>query len=157
MEFGSSDFAQGETQMVEEQIAIEDLPLFRHLDETHKARLVEATSAGSFAAGERLIEQGARVSHLFWLVSGRVRVWTRAGDREVDLATLEEGSFFGEVSVVGDKLATATVEAIEPGAQVLAVERETLRALAAVDDQLRRALEGSTLARARDTLSKVLE
>jgi CRP-like cAMP-binding protein len=86
-----------------------------------------------------------------------VRVWTRAGDREVDLATLEEGSFFGEVSVVGDKLATATVEAIEPGAQVLAVERETLRALAAVDDQLRRALEGSTLARARDTLSKVLE
>ena len=59
-------------------------------------------------------------------------------------------------SLMSGKSATATVEA-QGSAQVLAIEKEAVLRLVEKDEKVRKMLEGLTLARAKDTLGKVLK
>ncbi len=85
-----------------------------------------------------------------------MRVWTKSLEREVDLKTLGKGAYFGEVSLMSGKAATATVEA-QGNATVLAIDKATVLELVERDEKVRKMLEGLTLARAKDTLGKVLK
>jgi CRP/FNR family transcriptional regulator, cyclic AMP receptor protein len=137
---------------------IQQSPLFKHLDSPWQSRLVEASKLASWEAGEAIIEEGSAAPHaLYIVVSGRVRVWTSAEGREVELKTLGAGAYFGEVSLLSGKEATATVEPKGEQVTLVVLERNTLLELIGDDDKVRRMLEGVTLARAKDTIGKVLE
>lgn len=135
---------------------IAESPLFKHLSSEEMQRIVDAASIQDYADGAVIIEEGGTVRHLCVLVDGKVRVWTKSLDREVDLKTLGRGAYFGEVSLMSGKAATATVEAVGP-AQVLQLEKSTILDLVERDEKVRKMLEGLTLARAKDTLGKVLK
>jgi CRP-like cAMP-binding protein len=132
-------------------------PLFKHLDEAWQRRLAEAAEIRGFGGGETIIEEGAQVASLFIVTAGRVRVWTRVDGRDVELKTLSAGAYFGEVSLLSGKAATASVEARTDEVSTLAIGREALLELVEQDDKVRRMLEGVTLARAKDTIGKVLK
>ncbi|MFB6350999.1 MAG: cyclic nucleotide-binding domain-containing protein, partial [Bradymonadaceae bacterium] len=95
--------------------------------------------------------------HLFIILDGRARVWTRSPKREVELKTLRPGAYFGEVSLLSDNVATATVEAQSDELSVVAVDRKVLLQLIEDNEKVREMLEGVTLARAKDTIGKVME
>lgn len=135
---------------------ITESPLFKHLSPEDMQSIVEAASLQEYEDGAAIIEESGTVKSLYVLVDGNVRVWTKSLNREVDLKTLGRGAYFGEVSLMSGKSATATVAA-QGAAQVLAIEKEAVLRLVEKDEKVRKMLEGLTLARAKDTLGKVLK
>lgn len=137
--------------------AIGQSPLFKHLDASWQQRLAQAAGLHTFARGEAIIEEGKDVAELSVVIAGQVRVWTRTGGRTVELKTLSAGAYFGEVSLLSGKSATASVEAKSEVVTTLAIARETLLTLVQEDEKVRRMLQGVTMARAKDTIGKVLK
>lgn len=131
-------------------------PLFKHLSDDDMQSIVDAATLHEYGDGQPIIEESGTVRHLYVLVNGKVRVWTKSLEREVDLKTLGKGAYFGEVSLMSGKAATATVEA-QGEASVLAIDKSAVLDLVERDDKVRKMLEGLTLARAKDTLGKVLK
>lgn len=54
----------------------------------------------TFRDGERIVTEGEHSRDMFVILSGRVRITKRAGEQQVELATLERGDFFGEMSLL---------------------------------------------------------
>lgn len=135
---------------------LRDLPLFKHLSEDWLTRLAQNATLRQFSAGEHLIDEGHMVDELFVIADGNVRVWTQGLGRAVELKTLGAGNYVGEVSLLSGKTATATVEAVD-SLTVVGIGRSTILALVENDSDVRKVLEGVTLARAKDTLGKVLQ
>jgi len=136
---------------------IKQSPLFKHLPDEEIDALVEASTSEQYEAGEVLIEEGGKAKFLYVVTDGDVRVWTTSLDREVELKTLSRGAYFGEVSLMSGKTATATVEALDGPVTVVEIPREAILELVERDEKVRKMLEGVTLARAKDTIGKVLQ
>lgn len=83
-------------------------PIFRALSEAEQEGLAAGFEARAFAAGQRIVLEGHRVDSVHLLLRGTCRVQHQSGQRYPDL---REGDLFGEVSVLTDGPATATVSA----------------------------------------------
>lgn len=142
-------------EIIESTIASSSL--FKHLSDQHKNYLSSNAQVFACAADEVIIAEGTSVAYLYIVYDGVVRVSTNSISREVELKKLGKGAYFGEVSVLSGKNATATVAAMEQGATLVAIKKDALGELIKEDDHVRRVLEGVTLARAKDTISKVLK
>ena len=136
---------------------ISESPLFKHLSEADMKSIIDAASLREYEDGVAIIEEGGAVTALYVLVDGSVRVWTKSLNRDVELKTLGRGAYFGEGSLMSGKSATATVEPQDGSAQVIAIEKAAVLKLVEKDEKVRKMLEGLTLARAKDTLGKVLK
>lgn len=136
--------------------SIQQSPLLRHLPAEKLSSISQSATLHVYDAGAVLIEEGTPTENLFLLVEGLVRVTTVAMGQHVELKDLGPGSYFGEVSALSGKAATATVTAVAP-CRVVRIPRSTVVALVDEDEQVRTVLEGVTLARAKDTLGKVLK
>ena len=130
--------------------------LFAHLNPGQLQRLADHSSVAEFEAGDVVIQEKDEVHALYLVTAGHVDVTTSSMNREVALTQLMPGAFFGEVSLLSGKKATATVRAGIQGTRCILVERDALNELLEEDDTLRQTLEGTTLARAKDTIAKVL-
>lgn len=137
--------------------AIRESSLFRHLDTQKIATLMKGGSLQVYLQGARIIEEDGPVESLYLILSGRIRVWTHGMAGEIELKTLGPGAYFGEVSLLSGKKATATVEVKTGPAQIVALPRQGVLTLMNEDETVRRTLEGVTLARAKDTLGKVMK
>ncbi|MEZ4461194.1 MAG: cyclic nucleotide-binding domain-containing protein [bacterium] len=135
---------------------IRELPLFKPLSEEWLNRLCENATLRQFAVGEHIIDEGKMVDELFVVAAGTVRVWTKGLGKDVELKQLGPGNYVGEVSLLSGKTATATVEAAET-TSIVAIGRTAIISLVESEDSVRKVLEGVTLARAKDTLGKVLQ
>jgi sulfate permease, SulP family len=94
----------------------------------------------SFAAGDRLIEQGRPTEGLFVVTSGRVSVVLAGGDgRSTRLRTLRPGAIVGEVGFLLDAPATTHVDA-ETDGTLAVLTRERLQMIARDDPDLASAL-----------------
>lgn len=142
-------------QIIEE--TIDTSSLFNHLSEQHKRYLAERASLQEYSSGDVIIEEGTPVASLYLVCDGVVRVSTNSMNREVELKKLGAGAYFGEVSLLSGKEATATVEAIQSPTKVVAIQKDAVLELIQADEHVRKVLEGVTLARAKDTISKVLK
>ena len=73
--------------------------------------LVAGSSILSFGAGEAIVRQGDDGRSAYVVCRGRVRVSLDPGDAE--LAVLDPGAYFGEMSLLTGEPRTATVRAID--------------------------------------------
>jgi small-conductance mechanosensitive channel len=80
-----------------------------------------------FCAGEAIVRQGDSGSSMFVVLSGRARVTLDPGGQEV--AVIEPGGFFGEMSMLTGDPRTATVRALD-NVRTLEISAERFRALA---------------------------
>jgi len=62
--------------------------------------------------GEVIFAEGEDTSEMFVIQAGAVRVTKRVGDREIELATLQRGDFFGEMSLLESLPRHATCTAV---------------------------------------------
>lgn len=83
-------------------------PIFRALSEAEQQALAARFEARAFSAGQRIVLEGHRVDSVHLLLRGTCTVKHQSGQRYPDL---REGDLFGEVSVLTDGPATATVSA----------------------------------------------
>lgn len=84
--------------------------LFGLLSVEDRQALVAAAPLRLFGAGETLVRQGEAGHSAFVVVEGRVRVSLDPGD--VELAQLDRGAYFGEMSLLTGDPRTASVRAV---------------------------------------------
>jgi len=90
-------------------------PLFRTLSPAQREALARDFQICTRPAGTLLLEQGKEVDALYLLLRGRCQVTHRHADgSQVPLRTLGEGDMFGEIALMLNLAATATVCAETP-------------------------------------------
>ena len=100
------------------------VPLFSLLTVAQAEVISGAVIKRRFKRGEALVEQGQKSNALFILLTGRARVMTSdSRGREVILATLAQGDYLGEMSIIDNEPHSATVRA-EVATDVLMLGRE---------------------------------
>ncbi|HEY0880674.1 MAG TPA: cyclic nucleotide-binding domain-containing protein, partial [Archangium sp.] len=105
------------------------IPLFSDLPEDAFIALFEKCPLQRFDVGQLVFEQGDKGDAFYVLCGGSVRVFrTDAGQRR-ELATIEEGSFFGEMALLSEAPRSASVEAATEDTQVLVISAEILTEL----------------------------
>ena len=98
--------------MVSNLDLIRRVPLFATLTDTQANTMANASVKRRYKRGEFIVEQGKKSNDLYVLLAGRARVITsHTGGREVILATLGQGDYIGEMSLIDDEPHSASVRA----------------------------------------------
>jgi small-conductance mechanosensitive channel/CRP-like cAMP-binding protein len=107
------------------------LDLFMDLSDQDHARLAEVAQDRLFGDAERIVREGEPGSSLFVIVAGRVAILSGAsgGDPGREVASLESGAYFGEMSLLTGEPRSATVAA-RGDCRVLEIDAETFRVVA---------------------------
>ncbi|MBP7797994.1 MAG: cyclic nucleotide-binding domain-containing protein [Thermoanaerobaculaceae bacterium] len=104
-------------------------PLFSELADADLVALMQGLQLLSFEPGEIVVTEGEPGASLFVLASGQVRVFARdQSGHNRQVRTLDEGEFFGEISLVTGQPRTATVVAATP-CDLLELHQSSLRAI----------------------------
>lgn len=67
----------------------------------------------TYSQGETILNEGSEGEEIYFIQKGKVRVTKTINGDEFELATLNEGTFFGEMSMFLGQKRTATVKAAE--------------------------------------------
>ena len=94
---------------------LEGLPLFKDLTPEERAELETLFEPASFADGETIFEEGGLEEYLYVLTSGAVEVHKEVfPGRQQHLATIKAPTVVGEMGLVAEPQAAATVTARGP-------------------------------------------
>jgi CRP-like cAMP-binding protein len=111
--------------------------LFAGLGSLDLSRLLKSGSWHDVKAGTELTSEGKAVTDVCVIADGLAKV--EVGDRTISI--LQTGSFVGEMSLLTNEAASATVTAMSP-CRVFVVSKEKLRALFEKSQELQSALTG---------------
>jgi len=81
--------------------------------------------------GEEILLYGQKVPGLYILVNGKVDIYTE--NFKIQLATFEAGSSFGEMALIEDQTASASIRVGDEAARLIFCDRELFRELLAKD------------------------
>lgn len=96
-------------------LLLRNVPLFSVLPEAQLTMLTRVVGRKSYPRSSTIIAAGDVTDALYIVISGRLKVMMSDDEgREVILAILGQGEFFGEMGLVDDEPRSATVIAIEP-------------------------------------------
>jgi CRP-like cAMP-binding protein len=113
---------------VEKVLFLDSAPLFAGLSGEELAALAQITLEQEYQPDEVLFEEGQHPDHLYIIVSGKVEVFHRVGERERPVAYLGEKECVGEMAILDDEPRSASVKAVEP-TLALKVDRDSFREL----------------------------
>jgi len=122
------------------ELAVEGIDLFAGLTPEQRASIAAGSATRIYGDGEAIVRQGEPGDSLYVVCSGRVAVVLEPDRREV--AVLERGNYFGEMSLLTGEPRSATVVA-RGEAVVLEVQAEIFREIVIESPQ---AIEGLALA-----------
>ncbi|HEY5676043.1 MAG TPA: cyclic nucleotide-binding domain-containing protein, partial [Myxococcales bacterium] len=112
------------------RVPVKKVPLFDDLSQDAFVELVNKVGYHRHAAGQRIIREGDPGRSFYIIVEGKVRVFKSTKDgKELTLAHLGEGAFFGEMALLSGAPRTANVVA-EEDTEILEVTDVVLRQLA---------------------------
>jgi CRP/FNR family cyclic AMP-dependent transcriptional regulator len=94
---------------------LRNVPLFANMDEAQLSVLVPMVTRSSYGRGLTIIGAGDPTDSLYIVIHGRLKVLMRDEQgREVILAILGPGEFFGEMGLLDDSPRSASVVTLEP-------------------------------------------
>ena len=92
--------------------SLRDVPFFKHLDDEEREELEELLEPASFEAGESIFEESGPEEKLYVITSGTVEVHKMVSPgRRQHLATIEAPTIVGEMGLLTEPRAAASVEA----------------------------------------------
>jgi CRP-like cAMP-binding protein len=100
--------------VVEDVNFLRSVALFGEFDPAELAEVRKFFHTTRFGAGDVILEEGKANRALHVVNSGRVRVSRLSEDGEIALCDLSAGQTFGELSVIEDGFASATIAAVGP-------------------------------------------
>jgi CRP/FNR family cyclic AMP-dependent transcriptional regulator len=96
--------------------ALRSVPLFASLTDAGAVELRNLLTTQDFSAGTQLFQKGDSGDAMYLIESGRVRISITDEDRkEITLAELAQGDFFGEMSIIDGRQRSADASVIEDG------------------------------------------
>jgi ATP-binding cassette subfamily B protein len=141
---GTTMSPEGDFQVTDTSI-LRDVPLFKDLDQAYLKNIAGMFSTEHVPAGRPVITEGDEGSRFYIIVRGKVAVSVTKDQSElVQVATLDDGDYFGEISLLANIPTTATVTTLTPSI-FITLQREQLNRLvhqhAGLGAQMREALE----------------
>lgn len=134
--------------------------LFADLSDEELHTLVHQSGRASHAAGTKIISAGESGLCMYVILRGKVSVTAESAGSKVELAVVQAGEFFGEVSLVDDGPRSADVTALED-CEFLVITRMTLGILAGLQPgaaiHILAAIGRSLVARLRDGNQKYMD
>ena len=105
---------------------LKQVPLFEGLDAAEREGLAQGMRRRAYKRGDVLFHRDDQGSVLYFIVTGRVRIYlpTSTGE-EVTLDLLKAGDFFGELAVLDELPRSASAAAVED-VVVLTLDRQML-------------------------------
>ncbi|MGZ5442187.1 MAG: Crp/Fnr family transcriptional regulator [Thermoanaerobaculia bacterium] len=88
------------------------VPLFVEFEPDELEHLRRVLHATHFAPGDIILQEGNANRALHIVRGGRIRVTRQVQDREVSLCDLMAGQTFGELSIIEDGVASASLRAV---------------------------------------------
>jgi CRP/FNR family transcriptional regulator, cyclic AMP receptor protein len=114
--FSADSSAQPPDPCVDRSIPLRNVPLFAGLDDAAIEKLCHFLQIQQFEAPRQLFRTGDPGEAMYLIVSGRVRITvTDADGREVILAALGPGDFFGEMAMLDGHGRSADASVVESG------------------------------------------
>ena len=100
---------------MQETPSLRGMPFFEHLDAEERAELEELLEPASFEQGETIFEEGGPEERVYVITSGTAEVYKRVlPGRRQHLATIEAPTVVGEMGLLTEPRAAASVEARTP-------------------------------------------
>src|SRR3954464_3646911 len=110
---------------------LQETHLFHDFSEHELTSFIELLDQESFQPGDCIVRQDEPGDSMYLLVSGRARVVHHSGGRDIELAVMKPGDFFGEIALVDHGPRSADVEALER-CILLTISQSAISALAGV-------------------------
>lgn len=117
-------------QIAERERLLAGIDFLASLEEQHRRTVAASTTTRVYGDGEAIVREGAPGQSMFAICSGKVVVTLEPGDRQV--ATLDAGDYFGEMSLLTGEPRTATVTAVGD-TTVLELHADIFREIGAVN------------------------
>lgn len=122
-ELYSAILARYKTRLSE--TALRSVDIFRRMEHDDLLPLIESSSIAGIAAGGVILKEGEVGDHFYILIRGTARVSHMIDGREINLALMQPGDYFGEWSVLTGAPRAATVSAINR-VDLLQISREVM-------------------------------
>jgi hypothetical protein len=103
-------------------------PLFKDFSVEELVAVIAGLNLITFERGQVILREGEPGQSLYMLTSGTVKAFVKRDGKQVPIAELEEGAFFGEMSILTGKPRMATIVATEH-CELLELDRPTLDAI----------------------------
>ena len=84
-------------------------PLFKDFSVDELVAVIQGLKLLSFDRGQVILREGDAGSSLYMLTDGTVKAFVKRGGKQVPIGELEEGAFFGEMSILSGKPRAATI------------------------------------------------
>ena len=134
-------------------------PVFEGVPAEVRAALADKFQLHTFKKGEVVIKEGKLGQSFFLIRSGQVCIMTRdirkAGEN-VQLGTMAEGDFFGEVALLTDKPRTATVVA-DGDLELMELTRDNFNEIVQTYPSVRNIVETYQKQRVQSTIKTLME
>jgi cAMP-dependent protein kinase regulator len=115
--------------------------LFGQFSEAELLALIRGFHLVTFEPGEIIVTEGQPGDSLFILASGTVRVYvTNPMGRSEQVRTLNQGEFFGEISLLSGQPRTATITCVTT-CELLELDRRNLNDIAATNPEVPHIIE----------------
>jgi hypothetical protein len=115
-------------------------PLFKDFSVEELVAVIGGLNLITFERGNVILREGEPGNSLFMLTSGTVKAFVKKDGKQVPIAELEEGAFFGEVSILTGKPRSATIVAKEH-CELLELDRTTLDSITQTHPHVRDVLQ----------------
>ena len=106
---------------------LKNVTLFLEFEADELEQLSSVVHVSHFGPGDVILDEGNANRALHVVKSGRIRVTRSVHDREVPLCDLNEGQTFGELSIIEDGVASASLRAVTE-CEVLSISMNDLAA-----------------------------
>jgi small-conductance mechanosensitive channel/CRP-like cAMP-binding protein len=141
-----------ESELASERIdrlggTLQSIPLFAPLSLEQRNELAARAVERIYGEGERIVRQGDAGRSMFVIRRGRVKVIEASG---AELAVIETGGYFGEMSMLTGQLRSAAVEALEE-CELLELTSDSLREVALSNPEVVQRISAVVTQRQADT------
>ena len=130
--------------------------LFRDLSAKDRSEILQKLSFQTFEPGTLIIQEKCPGDYLYLIKSGKADVATWGEGQEMLLATIGEGEFFGEISLVTGAPRTASVRA-RTAMEAMRLSKADLDEIASRHPGIKNVIAEMIKKRAEDTIRTVLE
>lgn len=130
--------------------------LFRNLGPKDRIEILQKLSYQTFEPGALIIQEGCQGDYLYLIKSGKADIMTWRDDQEMLLASVGEGEFFGEISLVTGTPRTASVRA-RSAMETMRLSKADLDEVAARHPHVKKVIDDMIKKRVEDTIKIVLD
>ena len=131
------------------------VPLFSGLTEPQLENLAGGSARRSYPEGRTIVAEGEPSQSMYILLAGRAKVQRSDSEgKEVILAVLSSGEFFGEMSLIDDAPRSASVITLEP-CEFMAVSKEAFKAMLVQSPEVTMAVMRGLVRRLREADKKI--